>query len=145
MVWSGETPGVRCTWISTSRAVLSSILRIRIFPFSLAAMIESMIEPVVVPNGISVMTRVFLSSWLIYYRRGTGSGRPGSHRCIWKHLPVLLSENPGAIQTALPCNIFMEASMSWREETCAAGSWRQVRRQFPRRPGQAARGIWPEG
>ena len=41
MVLSDDTPGARCTSISTSAAVLSSILRAFIFPFSTALVMES--------------------------------------------------------------------------------------------------------
>ena len=68
MVLSGEIPLGRCTNISTSLAVLSSTFRIFIFPFSLALRIESISEEVVVPKGISVMTKVALSLWAIRAR-----------------------------------------------------------------------------
>ena len=49
---SGDTPFGKCTRISTSLAVLSSILLILIFPFSLAFKIESISVDVVVEKGI---------------------------------------------------------------------------------------------
>ena len=49
MVLSGETPGAKCTMISASDEVLSSIFLIFIFPLSLALMTDSIKEPVVVP------------------------------------------------------------------------------------------------
>ena len=62
MVLSGEIFGGKCTNISTLAAVLSSIFLIFIFPFSLALTILSIRVEVVVPKGISVITKVFLSS-----------------------------------------------------------------------------------
>ena len=61
MVLSGEIPEGKCTNISTSAAVLSSIFLIFILPLSLAFSIESINEEVVVAKGISVMTKVVLS------------------------------------------------------------------------------------
>ena len=49
MVLSGEIPEGRCTKISTSAAVLSSIFFTLIFPLSLAFRIESIKEEVLVP------------------------------------------------------------------------------------------------
>jgi hypothetical protein len=63
MVLSEEIPGARCTCISTFSAVLSSIFLILILPLSLALMMDSMRVGVVFPKGISVMTRVMLSSF----------------------------------------------------------------------------------
>ena len=51
IVVSGEMPGAKCINISTSRAVLSSILRIFILPLSLAIIIDSINEVVFTPNG----------------------------------------------------------------------------------------------
>ena len=65
IVVSGDTFGGKCTKISTSAAVLSSIFFILIFPFSLALIILSINEVVVVENGISLITNVFLSSCAI--------------------------------------------------------------------------------
>lgn len=48
MVLSDDSSGATCTMISTFSAVLSSTLRILIFPFSLALTIESLIDSVVV-------------------------------------------------------------------------------------------------
>ena len=68
MVLSGETPGGKWITISTSAAVLSSIFLILIFPFSLAFRILSIKVEVFVENGIWVITKVCLSSWLIFAR-----------------------------------------------------------------------------
>ena len=62
MVLSGEIPEGKCTNISTSAAVLSSIFFILIFPLSLAFKIESIKDDVLVPKGISDITKVFLSN-----------------------------------------------------------------------------------
>ena len=62
MVLSGDILAGRWIRISTSAAVLSSILLIFILPLSLAFKMESIREDVVVLNGISRMTKVFLSS-----------------------------------------------------------------------------------
>ena len=62
IVLSGEIPAGKCTRISTSAAVLSSIFLILILLFSLALRIESINDEVVVPNGTSVITNVFLFS-----------------------------------------------------------------------------------
>ena len=48
-VLSDDTPGVRCTKISTFPAVLSSTFLTLIFPFSMAFRIESINEDVVFP------------------------------------------------------------------------------------------------
>src|SRR5690606_4443427 len=63
IVLSGEIPGGKCTKISTFAAVLSSILLIFILPLSLAFKIESIKVDVLVPKGISVMAKVYLSNW----------------------------------------------------------------------------------
>lgn len=60
IVLSDEVPGARCTSISTLAAVLSSTLRILIFPLSTAFRMESMTVEVVLPYGISVMASVFV-------------------------------------------------------------------------------------
>ena len=65
MVLSEETPGARCTWISTSAAVLSSTFFAFIFPLSIAFSMESISVVVVFENGISRMTMVFESSFSI--------------------------------------------------------------------------------
>ncbi len=62
MVLSGETPLGKCTKISTSAAVLSSIRLILILPLSFAFNTESIREEVVVAYGISLITNVFLSN-----------------------------------------------------------------------------------
>ena len=62
IVLSGEIPAGKWTRISTSAAVLSSIFLILILLFSLALRMESISEEVVVPNGTSVITSVFLLS-----------------------------------------------------------------------------------
>ena len=49
IVLSDETPGAKCTRISTSLAVLSSTFLILIFPFSFARRIESIRVEVVLP------------------------------------------------------------------------------------------------
>ena len=67
-VLSLDTPGARCTNISTSAAVLSSTLRAFIFPFSIALRIDSISVVVFLPNGISRITRVLLSSFSIFAR-----------------------------------------------------------------------------
>ena len=61
IVLSLEVPGVRCNCISTSDAVISSTLRIFIFPFSTALVIDSWSELAVLVKGISRMTSVLLS------------------------------------------------------------------------------------
>ncbi len=61
MVLSGDTLLGKCTNISTSEAVLSSIFFIFIFPLSLAFKIESINVVVVVEKGISEITNEFLS------------------------------------------------------------------------------------
>ena len=71
IVLSGDKPAGKCINISTSAAVLSSIFLTFIFPLSLAFKIESISEDVVVPNGISEITKVFLSSWDILARTRT--------------------------------------------------------------------------
>ena len=48
MVLSDDSSGDTCTMISTRSAVLSSTLRILILPLSLALMIDSLIDSVVV-------------------------------------------------------------------------------------------------
>ena len=58
---SDETPVARCTKISTSAAVLSSIFLIFILPRSLAFIMESINDEVVFPKGTSVITNVLLS------------------------------------------------------------------------------------
>ena len=65
IVLSGETPVGKWTKTSTSFAVLSSIFLILILPLSFAFKIDSISEDVVVENGISFITRVFLFNWLI--------------------------------------------------------------------------------
>ena len=60
IVLSGEMPEGKWISISTSAAVLSSIFFILILPLSLALSMESIKDDVVVLNGISVMTKVFL-------------------------------------------------------------------------------------
>ena len=62
MVLSGLTPDASCMIISTLLAVLSSIFLILIFPLLLASTMLSISLSVVVPQGISLMTRVLLSS-----------------------------------------------------------------------------------
>src|SRR5690554_1766072 len=52
MVMPGDWPGASWIWISTSLAVLSTTFFILIFPFSLALIMDSIKELVVVPNGI---------------------------------------------------------------------------------------------
>ena len=71
MVLSGDNPEGKCTKISTSAAVLSSIFLTFIFPLSFAFKIESIRDDVVVANGISVITNVFLSNWDILARTRT--------------------------------------------------------------------------
>ena len=61
MVLSGESPAGKCTKISTSEEVLSSMRFILSFPLSFAFRILSIREVVVVVKGISVITKVFLS------------------------------------------------------------------------------------
>ena len=53
IVLSGETPGNKCTIISASMEVLSSIFLILILPLSFALITDSINDPVVVPKGIS--------------------------------------------------------------------------------------------
>ena len=62
IVLSLDTPGANCTRISTLSDVLSSTLRILIFPLSTALRIDSITKGVVFPKGISVIVRVLLSS-----------------------------------------------------------------------------------
>ena len=78
IVLSDEVPGARCTSISTLAAVLSSTLRILIFPLSTAFRMESMTVEVVLPYGISVMASVLLSSLLILARTFTAPPRSPS-------------------------------------------------------------------
>ena len=61
IVLSLEVPGVRCSCISTSDAVISSTLRIFSFPFSTAFVIDSWSVLAVLLKGISRITRVLLS------------------------------------------------------------------------------------
>ena len=61
MAKSGLIPGANCTSISTSLAVLSITFLTLIFPLSLALIILSMSDPVVVPKGISLINNVDLS------------------------------------------------------------------------------------
>ena len=61
MVLSVEIPGASWISISKSLAVLSTTFFIFIFPLSFAFMMESIMLPVVVPNGISFIKSVFLS------------------------------------------------------------------------------------
>ena len=68
IVLSDDTPGARCTRISTFLAVLSSTFLILILPLSFAFKIDSMSEEVVLPYGISEITRVLLSYLLILAR-----------------------------------------------------------------------------
>ena len=65
MVLSGETPFGKWITISTFSAVLSSIFFTRSFPLSFAFKTLSIKEPVVVPKGISVITKVLSSSFFI--------------------------------------------------------------------------------
>ena len=60
IVLSEETPGASWINISTSRAVLSSIFLILIFPFSLALIMLSIKLEVVRPKGISVIFSALL-------------------------------------------------------------------------------------
>ena len=70
-VLSGETPGAKWMITSTFAEVLSSIFFILIFPFSFAFKTDSIKDPVVVPNGISCITSVLLSTFLIFARTRT--------------------------------------------------------------------------
>ena len=63
MVLSLDVPGVRCSWISTSEAVMSSTLRIFSLLFSTALVMDSCSELAVLVNGTSRMTSVLLSSF----------------------------------------------------------------------------------
>ena len=65
-VLSDDTPGARCTCISTSADVMSSTFFTFIFPFSTAFSIDSFSVSAVLPNGISLMTSVLLSSFSIF-------------------------------------------------------------------------------
>ena len=67
-VLSDDTPGVRCTRISTLAAVRSSTLRTFILPFSTARVILSIRDSEVRENGISRITSVLLSSFSIFAR-----------------------------------------------------------------------------
>ena len=78
IVLSDEVPGARCTNISTLAAVLSSTLRILIFPLSTAFRIESITVEVVFPYGISVIASVLLSILLILARTFTAPPRSPS-------------------------------------------------------------------
>ena len=78
MVLSEETPGARCTKISTSLAVLSSTFLILIFPLSFAFRMDSITVEVVFPYGISEITNVLLSSLPIFARTFTDPPRSPS-------------------------------------------------------------------
>ena len=78
IVLSEEVPGARCTSISTLAAVLSSTLRILIFPLSTAFKIESITVEVVFPYGISVIASVLLSILVILARTFTAPPRSPS-------------------------------------------------------------------
>ena len=78
IVLSEETPGARCTRISTLRAVLSSTFLILIFPLSFAFRIDSIKVEVVFPYGISLITSVLLSSFVILARTFTEPPRSPS-------------------------------------------------------------------
>ena len=67
-VLSDDTPGVRCTRISTLAAVRSSTLRTFIFPFSTARVILSMSDSDVREYGMSRITSVLLSNFSIFAR-----------------------------------------------------------------------------
>ena len=68
MAKSGLIPDANCTSISTSFAVLSMTFLTLIFPLSLALMILSISDPVVVPKGISLISKVDLSFSSIFER-----------------------------------------------------------------------------
>ena len=79
IVLSDELPGANCTSMRASSAVKSSTLRTLILPFCTARMIVSMIFVVVVPNGISVIISVLLSSdFWIFARMRTAPPRSPS-------------------------------------------------------------------
>ena len=110
MVLSDETPGARCTRISTFFAVLSSTFLILILPLSFAFRIDSMIDDVVLPYGISEMTRVLLSCLLILARIFTEPPRSPSLYLLTSMYPPVWKS--GYKANFSPFRYEMDASIS---------------------------------
>ena len=108
MVLSDDTPGARCTCISTSADVRSVTLRALILPFSIALVMLSIRVLTVFEKGISRMISVFWSCFSIFARTFSTPPRCPSLYFDTSMLPPV--RKSGYSWNGCPCRYLMAAS-----------------------------------